>query len=165
MGNESTTKDGHECQMWSEQTPHKHKEMLEFFPQYRDAENYCRNAGGDQSHPWCYTTDPKIKWQKCSIPSCGKMSANISSLNYKVVLSWNVCVVFFADNDEIDMAEMEKVLVKSKTDLILEIIQEPTSIMALGTVAGFLLIGLCAIFLTCRRNKRHLGYDMTNNRV
>ena len=35
------------------------------------AENFCRNAGGEKLKPWCYTTDPLVRWQQCDIPYCG----------------------------------------------------------------------------------------------
>lgn len=42
------------------------------FPELHNSENYCRNAGGEESSPWCYTMDPNVRWQKCDIPLCGK---------------------------------------------------------------------------------------------
>jgi len=41
------------------------------------AENFCSNSfvakpGCYESKPWCYTTDPKVKWEECNIPMCEK---------------------------------------------------------------------------------------------
>ena len=40
----------------------------------RDVANYCRvPAWSDPlraSRPWCYTTDPDVKWEHCDIPMC-----------------------------------------------------------------------------------------------
>ena len=32
--------------------------------------NFCRNPEGDSKGPWCYTTDPTVKWDYCHIPDC-----------------------------------------------------------------------------------------------
>ena len=72
QGNVSVTKDGHQCQRWDAQEPHSHnRPPLNIFPEMRGAENFCRNAGGEEPHPWCYTMDPMVRWQHCSIPQCG----------------------------------------------------------------------------------------------
>lgn len=31
--------------------------------------NYCRNPDGDIS-PWCYTTDPSVRWEFCNLKKC-----------------------------------------------------------------------------------------------
>lgn len=33
-------------------------------------ENFCRNPDGDPGGPWCYTTDPAVRFQTCGIKSC-----------------------------------------------------------------------------------------------
>lgn len=33
-------------------------------------ENFCRNPDGDPRGPWCYTTDPAVRFQSCGIKSC-----------------------------------------------------------------------------------------------
>merc|ERR1719431_1613043 len=58
------TKSGRECQMWSVDKPHKRV----YSPEEKE-NNYCQNpdtkyAGG----LWCYTTDPKKRWEKCVQP-------------------------------------------------------------------------------------------------
>lgn len=32
--------------------------------------NYCRNPDNERM-PWCYTTDPDVRWEYCKVPSCG----------------------------------------------------------------------------------------------
>ena len=32
--------------------------------------NYCRNPDNEKM-PWCYTTDPEVRWDYCQIPTCG----------------------------------------------------------------------------------------------
>ncbi len=31
--------------------------------------NLCRNPDGDRA-PWCYTTDPKVRWEYCNLEKC-----------------------------------------------------------------------------------------------
>ncbi|XP_060557614.1 uncharacterized protein LOC132718025 [Ruditapes philippinarum] len=69
-GTTTTTYDGHTCQRWDSQTPHAHTQF-NTFPEgsVTDAANYCRDPDG-LGLPWCYTTDPKIRWQYCGIYEC-----------------------------------------------------------------------------------------------
>ena len=32
--------------------------------------NYCRNPDFDLKGPWCYTTDPSIRWERCEVEIC-----------------------------------------------------------------------------------------------
>ena len=59
IGTESKTVSGKSCQMWNEQTPHKHSRPAV-------SHNYCRNPDGEPKGVWCYTTDPKTRWEYCS---------------------------------------------------------------------------------------------------
>ncbi|XP_070534538.1 uncharacterized protein [Ptychodera flava] len=72
-GTVSTTETGLECQYWSEQTPHPHR-TPKAYP-FLKGHNYCRNLGGS-NRPWCYTTDPDTRWEKCAVgnrqPMCNK---------------------------------------------------------------------------------------------
>ncbi|XP_066288232.1 plasminogen-like [Branchiostoma lanceolatum] len=67
-GKVSVSKDGIPCQRWNSQTPHQH-DIPSRFPGTELNENYCRNPDG-WDRPWCYTTDPNIRWQICDIPGC-----------------------------------------------------------------------------------------------
>lgn len=69
VGNVAVTVSGNTCQRWSEQTPHKHNRTPENFPCKNLDENYCRNPDGETA-PWCYTTNPEVRWEYCQIPSC-----------------------------------------------------------------------------------------------
>ena len=64
-GNTNTTEGGLTCQMWSVNTPHEHKYN------HLGENNYCRNPS-EAERPWCYTTDPGIRWKFCEIPFCAK---------------------------------------------------------------------------------------------
>ena len=57
-GKVSKTATGLTCQMWNQQSPHKHK--MPALPH-----NYCRNPDGEPGGVWCYTTDPNKRWEYC----------------------------------------------------------------------------------------------------
>jgi len=58
------TKSGLTCQRWDSQKPHKHR-----FKELSEEKNFCRNPD-DYPEPWCYTTDPKKRFEPCEIPVC-----------------------------------------------------------------------------------------------
>ena len=72
QGRTNFTKSGIACQNWSSQKPHAHNRPPFVFPEIFNSENYCRNAGGEEPVPWCYTLNPKIRWEHCDIPFCSK---------------------------------------------------------------------------------------------
>ncbi|VDI09527.1 Hypothetical predicted protein [Mytilus galloprovincialis] len=63
-GTVSTTRTGINCRSWegiavnNEVQKHQHK--------------YCRNPDADPKGPWCFTSDPDVFWEHCSIPLCGR---------------------------------------------------------------------------------------------
>ena len=73
-GTRTKTKSGLTCQKWSEQYPHKHDR-----PAWEH--NYCRNPDSEDG-PWCYTTDPDVRWEYCAI-SC--MLNFFHSNNFKLI--------------------------------------------------------------------------------
>lgn len=54
----------------SPKAPHWHRRTPQVFPELSDAENYCRNPGGENERPWCYTKDPSVTWEYCSVSPC-----------------------------------------------------------------------------------------------
>lgn len=76
LGTVNVTKSGLPCQRWDVQYPHKHIQPPQVFPQIAHGENYCRNAGGEEPYPWCYTLDVSVRWQHCDIPLCRKYKCN-----------------------------------------------------------------------------------------
>ncbi|XP_033976926.1 plasminogen [Trematomus bernacchii] len=60
---------GKRCQRWSAMTPHSHKKTPQAFPQADLRRNLCRNPDGDRA-PWCYTTDPSVRWEYCNLEKC-----------------------------------------------------------------------------------------------
>jgi integrin beta 3 len=63
-GKINVTASGRTCQAWASQSPHGHSVGTNL------PENYCRNPDGEPS-PWCYTTDPSVRYELCDIPDCG----------------------------------------------------------------------------------------------
>lgn len=74
-GKISTTPSGRTCQRWDSQSPHKHSGYADNLPGGASAhENYCRNPKNHwETKPWCYTTDPRRRWEYCDIPFCGSL--------------------------------------------------------------------------------------------
>ncbi|CAH1779946.1 unnamed protein product [Owenia fusiformis] len=69
------TDEGYTCQRWDSQYPHKHSYTdASKYPDATlgDASNYCRNPGSEEETegPWCYTTNPDVRWRYCGIPMC-----------------------------------------------------------------------------------------------
>ncbi|XP_068414964.1 hepatocyte growth factor-like protein isoform X3 [Eschrichtius robustus] len=67
-GTVAITMGGLPCQRWSHRFPNDHK----YTPTLRNGleDNFCRNPDRDPGGPWCYTTDPAVRFQSCGIKSC-----------------------------------------------------------------------------------------------
>ncbi|XP_030023391.2 tyrosine-protein kinase transmembrane receptor Ror2 [Manduca sexta] len=70
----NVTETGLACQAWESQFPHQHTRPPLIFPEVQNSSNYCRNAGGEERKPWCYTMDPNVRWEHCAIPSCANVT-------------------------------------------------------------------------------------------
>uniref|UniRef100_A0A8C8GR58 Plasmin n=1 Tax=Oncorhynchus tshawytscha TaxID=74940 RepID=A0A8C8GR58_ONCTS len=68
-GTIGVTASGKRCQSWSSMTPHSHNKTPQVFPKADLRRNLCRNPDGDRA-PWCYTTDPSVRWEFCSVNRC-----------------------------------------------------------------------------------------------
>ena len=68
-GTIAKTNSGRTCQAWGSQSPHAHSRTPANFPDSNLVSNYCRNPDGEPS-AWCYTTDPNVRWEYCSVPVC-----------------------------------------------------------------------------------------------
>jgi len=76
VGTLSQTVNGRTCQAWASSTPHVPNSAAQNDTNYLDgsreaAKNYCRNPDSDAVGPWCYTTDPDVRWETCYVPYCG----------------------------------------------------------------------------------------------
>ncbi|CAM9122579.1 unnamed protein product, partial [Lampetra fluviatilis] len=69
-GTTAVTRQGTECQMWSSETPHKPLYSPTTHPLAALEENFCRNPDNDTKGPWCYTTDPQLRFDYCSVEAC-----------------------------------------------------------------------------------------------
>uniref|UniRef100_A0A8D0GFD2 Plasminogen n=1 Tax=Sphenodon punctatus TaxID=8508 RepID=A0A8D0GFD2_SPHPU len=65
-GTTSLTITGKKCQAWSSMTPHSHSRTPAAYPNADLKRNYCRNPEGDRA-PWCYTTEPSVRWEYCNL--------------------------------------------------------------------------------------------------
>ncbi|XP_033737674.1 sushi, von Willebrand factor type A, EGF and pentraxin domain-containing protein 1-like isoform X2 [Pecten maximus] len=62
-GTTAITVSGRKCQEWMSNSPHRHKLKL------ANSGNLCRNPDNEPK-PWCYTVDPKRRWEVCPVPRC-----------------------------------------------------------------------------------------------
>ncbi|XP_071085879.1 hepatocyte growth factor-like [Haliotis cracherodii] len=76
-GTSNVTLSGRECQMWAAHTPHKHYDRGVSPGHFGTGEtmdevaNYCRVVLPDPvDTPWCYTTNPSKRWERCNITEC-----------------------------------------------------------------------------------------------
>ncbi|RXN07461.1 plasminogen-like protein [Labeo rohita] len=67
----SETVSGKKCQFWTSMEPHRHSKTPQSFPAADLRRNLCRNPDGDRA-PWCYTTDPSVRWEYCNIERCDR---------------------------------------------------------------------------------------------
>ncbi|XP_036406275.1 plasminogen [Megalops cyprinoides] len=65
----SETISGKKCQFWSSMVPHAHNKTSRKYPNADLRRNLCRNPDGDRA-PWCYTTDPSVRWEYCKVEQC-----------------------------------------------------------------------------------------------
>ena len=72
------TETGKECQRWTSQHPHNHDRTPENEPDLGlGPHNFCRNPDGVAA-PWCYTMDPKERWEYCDVCNQGEKSTSYS---------------------------------------------------------------------------------------
>ncbi|KAK3604330.1 hypothetical protein CHS0354_021130 [Potamilus streckersoni] len=68
-GTRNCTEHGIVCMNWSSKSPHDHIKNDFIDGSIEKAENYCRDPDGT-GQPWCYTVDPNIRYQNCTVPRC-----------------------------------------------------------------------------------------------
>jgi len=60
---------GHQCQVWSHQTPNAHTKTVLAFPTFGlGGHNFCRNPGSAEIGPWCYTIHTREEDLSLSLP-------------------------------------------------------------------------------------------------
>ncbi|CAB1429508.1 unnamed protein product [Pleuronectes platessa] len=72
QGSVNVTRSGIPCQPWSQQVPHQHRLSVDVIPELRSSGSHCRNPGGISDKPWCYTSNPNIRWEYCAVLHCGE---------------------------------------------------------------------------------------------
>ncbi|CAL1569816.1 unnamed protein product [Knipowitschia caucasica] len=72
QGDVNASRSGIPCQAWNQQVPHQHRLSVDVIPELKDSENFCRNPGGISEKPWCFTSNPNIRWEYCAVPLCGE---------------------------------------------------------------------------------------------
>ena len=68
-GTLNVTESGRCCQKWDSDSPHSHP-ITSLYRPYLEGHNYCRNPEGRGKRPWCYTTDPSVRWEYCNVSLC-----------------------------------------------------------------------------------------------
>merc|ERR1712131_466381 len=84
----STTIKGHKCQKWTSSSPHEPNRWMVAFLRSKEYEipnhNFCRVADRSDPKPWCYTTDPDVRFDYCDIDArCDKCGTVTQDLGYK----------------------------------------------------------------------------------
>ena len=75
---------GNTCQRWDTDLPHVRNsdivQDMNNFPEATLAEvvNYCRQSSA-AARPWCYTTNPSVRWEYCNIPRCKRYYSTSNS--------------------------------------------------------------------------------------
>ena len=82
------TESGITCQAWDSQTPHAH------LYSYVSTSNYCTNPDKGPK-PWCYTTDPDVRWEYCNIPYCPGRSHQSGCCIFKKIKNLHCDVTLF----------------------------------------------------------------------
>lgn len=74
-GRANVTVTGIQCQIWGVNSPHNvDSNVYKILGLEEDhtiyATNYCRNPDDSPSGPWCYTTNPGVRWDYCNVWKC-----------------------------------------------------------------------------------------------
>uniref|UniRef100_A0A4W6FRT1 Prothrombin n=1 Tax=Lates calcarifer TaxID=8187 RepID=A0A4W6FRT1_LATCA len=73
-GDINITVSGRQCQYWSSSFPHPIiREFNASEPNSNLKENFCRNPDNRPEGPWCFTKDPTVQKEACSVPRCGEV--------------------------------------------------------------------------------------------
>ncbi|XP_078412858.1 plasminogen-like isoform X2 [Cetorhinus maximus] len=78
-GTTAVTLSGKRCQEWDSMTPHRHEKTSHNFPNVGLVDNYCRNPDQDRA-PWCYSTDPSVRWEYCRISKCNTVQPQLPTI-------------------------------------------------------------------------------------
>ncbi|XP_070563655.1 inactive tyrosine-protein kinase transmembrane receptor ROR1-like [Ptychodera flava] len=91
-GTVNVTKSGIPCQNWYSQVPHVHFLKPATYREIAGDHNFCRNPGGEQAQPWCYTTDVSVRSEPCDIPKCIDIPPDKKSSEVLLILVPSIAV-------------------------------------------------------------------------
>ncbi|XP_031559844.1 inactive tyrosine-protein kinase transmembrane receptor ROR1-like isoform X2 [Actinia tenebrosa] len=95
QGNVSVTEKGYSCQRWNSTEPHFHLMSPAVHHELRGGHNFCRNPGGKKDRPWCFTTNPKKRYDYCAIARCEEVpTIHVVSILYTVIPCLIIAIVF-----------------------------------------------------------------------
>nr|XP_044624058.1 hepatocyte growth factor isoform X3 [Equus asinus] len=77
-GTVSITKSGIKCQPWNSMIPHEHSFLPSSYRGKDLQENYCRNPRGEEGGPWCFTSNPEVRYEVCDIPQCSEAHSTMN---------------------------------------------------------------------------------------
>uniref|UniRef100_A0A0G2K6S8 Plasminogen n=2 Tax=Rattus norvegicus TaxID=10116 RepID=A0A0G2K6S8_RAT len=67
--------------LWETFLIHTHNQKYSVF-QLKESSglemNYCRNPDNDQRGPWCFTTDPSVRWEYCNLKRCSETGGGVA---------------------------------------------------------------------------------------
>ncbi|PFX27301.1 Tyrosine-protein kinase transmembrane receptor ROR1 [Stylophora pistillata] len=94
-GNVNITRSGRTCQSWKSQCPHRHWRIPKDVADSKNDSNMCRNPDSSAPvGPWCYTTDPNVRWEYCNVSRCPPRDRFIMNLMLIIVLPLGIAFIF-----------------------------------------------------------------------
>ena len=130
QGDLSETKSGLTCKHWDTES-----RPPVVFDELKNAENKCRNAGGEKEKPWCYTNNHTIPWELCHIPYCE--GETFESIDY-----------YGGRTGGVDLLPPSRTISSSVVQAVIKL--PPVFLIACGIVVGIFLlcflIALCCVF-------------------
>jgi len=67
------------CRPWSHQMAFKSSEFSELM----GGHNYCRNPGGTEPQPWCFSDSEHFRKEPCKVPKCGIFGFGMNASTFR----------------------------------------------------------------------------------
>ncbi|KAK7473756.1 hypothetical protein BaRGS_00034979, partial [Batillaria attramentaria] len=135
-GNLSVTNDGRACVRWDhDNIPFRRKEDFDWLSgeeHGKMAHNYCRNPGGSQSRPWCYTDAETLDYGFCDVPLCESSERLTSSSVTEATVS-PTTVQFASTPSDIQISSTASLLRVTDTSSSLDGVSTSSNIEATST--------------------------------